>query len=73
MKTRTNGIFHIFKTKKVEIGLNETPKKTIHVYPKKQRMKIRISTNWVTKDDIIIENARSLVIENIHEKKEKSN
>src|SRR3989304_3954436 len=63
MKTRTSGHFYIFKTKKAEIGLNETPKKTIHIFPKTQRMQIRVQTSWDSKDDIVIKDARNVIIE----------
>jgi len=64
MKTRTSGHFYIFKTKKAEIGLNETPKKTIHIFPKTQRMQIRVQTSWdYSKDDIVIKDARNVIIE----------
>lgn len=73
MKTRTSGHFYIFETKKATIGLNETPKKTIHIFSKTRMMQIRVATSWHPKDDIIIKNVKNITIEkSLKDKKKRS-
>lgn len=68
MKTRKSGHFYIFETTKAIIGLNETRKKTIHIFPKTQNMQIRIMKSFNEKDDIVIKNVKFLIIENTKRK-----
>jgi len=63
MRTRINGKFHIFATKRITIGVNEAQKKKIHIFSKSLRMKVHVMVDWNPEHDIIIPKARAILLD----------